>query len=116
MVFLVFPLSFPLSVLIIDIQAPARAEYTRKEIVCMTRDEFQDQANKLFFKTKESLIEDLLKSSAAIFESAKNCPDKVSALHQVSIELSQKISALSFESSCDYSKQLALLLFDHFSN
>ena len=82
----------------------------------MTRDEFQEQSNKLFLEVKESLIEELKNSSVTIFESAKNCPDKNSALHQASVELSQKISALSFESSCDYSKRLALLLFDHFSN
>ena len=33
MVCLVFHLSFPLSILIIDIQAPARAEYERKELL-----------------------------------------------------------------------------------
>ncbi len=63
---------------------------------------------------KESLCQKIIESAKPIYAKAAECPDKTSALHQVSNELSSIMSTLSFEVSCDYSKKLALLFFDQF--
>ena len=81
----------------------------------MTRDDFEKQSNELFFQIKESLCQKIIESAKPVYDKASECPDKTSALYQVSTELSQMMSQLSFEASCDYSEKLALLLFDQFA-
>lgn len=80
----------------------------------MTRDEFKKQSNELFFQIKESLCQEILKSSKPIYDKAIQNPDKITSLQQLNTELSQMMSTLCFEASCDYSEKLALLLFDQF--
>lgn len=80
----------------------------------MNRDDFKNQSNELFLQIKESLCQEILKSANSIYDKAIQNPDKETALHQVSTELSQMMSTLCFEASCDYSEKLALLLFDQF--
>ncbi len=81
----------------------------------MTRDEFKKQSDELFFQIKESLCKKIIESAKPVYDKAAECPDKSSALCQVANELSQIMSTLSFEASCDYSEKLALLLFDQSS-
>ncbi len=81
----------------------------------MTYDDFKQQSNELFFEIKKSLCQKLIESAKPVYDKAAKCPDKTSALFQVSNELSSLMSTLSFEASCDYSEKLALLLFDQFS-
>ena len=81
----------------------------------MTRDEFKQQSDELFFAIKESLCQKFKESAKPVYDKAAECPDKISALRQVSNELSFLMSTLSFEAGCDYSEKLALLLFDQFS-
>ncbi|MDU6040098.1 MAG: hypothetical protein E6Y83_17295 [Clostridium butyricum] len=81
----------------------------------MTREEFKTQSNELFFKIKESLSNEILKSTKPAFDKASQSTDPVKALSDLNMELTTITSTLSFEASCDYSEKLALLLFDQLS-
>ncbi len=81
----------------------------------MTRDEFKSKSNELFFQISKSLCQEMLESAKPIYDKAIQKPNKEIALHQINSELSQMMSQLCFEASCDYSEKLALLLFDQFS-
>ena len=81
----------------------------------MTRDEFKEQSDILFFQVKESLCKQILDEAKPIFEKGMDKADSISSLSTLNTELTQAISTLCFEASCDYAEKLALLLFDNFS-
>lgn len=81
----------------------------------MTRDEFLKQSNELFFEIKEEFCQKSLEAAKPLFDKATHNTGDSKLNSELNTELTQVMTALSFEASCCYAEKLALLLFDHFS-